>query len=124
MTWSPCRCTSRPPPSSWRWCPITHRGRWSRQSGLCLADQRWTCLNDSSYSSKFHFRCLGSHRGCDATLSSNGTIPGLVHPLQGATVPTSPSKSHLHREDFTLQHFTLKRTPLLNGPFFLGEQKV
>lgn len=110
MTWSPGRCTTRPPPSSWRWCPITHRGRRSRRSHLCPADQRWTCLSHSSDSSKFHFRCLGSHRGYDVTLSGNGIVPGLVRPLQGATVPTGPSKSHLHREDFKSQHFTLKGT--------------
>lgn len=105
-------------------CPVTHRGRRSRRSDLCPADQRWTCLSHSSDSSKFHSGCQGSHRECDGTLSSNGTVPGLARPLQGATVPTNPSKkSHHHREDFTLQCFTLKGTPLLNGPFSLVNRR-
>lgn len=99
-----------------------------------------TCLSHSREPSKLHFRCLGSHGawgrgggeagavGGDTTLTSNGTVPGLpglVHPLQGTTIPTSPYKSHLHQVDCTSQYFTLKKkkNPLSNVPFFLVNRR-
>lgn len=100
-----------------------------------------TCLRHSKDPSKLHFRCLGSHGGGgwgggdgreagavggDTTLTSNGTVPGLpglVHAQDHhPTIPTSPSKSHLHQVDCTSQYFTLKKKKsTFECPFFLSE---
>lgn len=41
-------------------------------------------------------------------LTSNGTVPWACSSSSGATIPTSPTRFHPERMNFTLQHFTLK----------------
>lgn len=86
-----------------------------------------TCLRHASDgSTRTSLQCAWEATGCGADITGDGTRPRPAMASASpswATIPTSPSKCHLYRVDFTSQHLALKTKSLFNGPFILVNRR-